>query len=452
MVSMSKSNSEASANSKYVPSPRGLEHMRVMERAATYTNLAVCEMHERYGDVFAFGFGAIRFHWLVGAAANQFILKDHPDKFRMGYDFLRPIGGKNALINSEDPQHIRLRRVVQPAFQKKRLDSVVSICEAHMQRCFSTWRSGEEHNLYFELRHVVLDIICETLLDADTLKKQPSLLKDILIMMNFANMPFLAQQFKINLPLLPWHKFLKARERADAVLYKEIDARRNSTEEKHDILAMLLEATDESGNDLSDVEIRDQTISLVSAGFDTTSAGLAWCVFNLLDNPDAMETLLKESDDIDTLSFDAVQQLAYLEAVVKESLRLYPPAPAGLREAKEDIVYENYLIEKDSLVAFSIYATHRDERYFSDPLKFKPERWLKGHSEEDKPPTFAYVPFGSGARYCIGAGVATTLIKVSLISLLKNWKLKPAWQKPIVDRGNTVAPKGGLAVTVEAQN
>ncbi len=435
-----------------VPAPSGLEHMRVMERAATYTNLAVCEMHERYGDVFAFGFGAIRFHWLVGADANQFILKDHPDKFRMGYDFLRPIGGKNALINSEDPQHIRLRRVVQPAFQKKRLDSIVAICEKHMDKCFETWQSGEEHNLYFELRHVVLDIICEALLGAETLERRPTLLKDILVMMNFANMPFLAQQFKINLPLLPWNKFLKARGRADDVLYKEIEARQNSSELKHDILAMLLEASDDDGNGLSDVEIRDQTISLVSAGFDTTSAGLAWCVFNLLDNPDTMMTLIEELGTIDDLSFDTVQQLPYLDAIVKESLRLYPPAPAGLREAKEDIIYDNYLIEKDSLVAFSIYATHRDERYFSEPLSFKPERWLKGHPEEDKPPTFAYVPFGSGARYCIGAGVATTLMKVSLITLLKQWKLSPAWQKPIVDRGNTVAPKGGLAVSVESSS
>ena len=435
---------------KPVPAPKGLEHMRVMERAATYTNLAVCEMHERYGDVFAFGFGAIRFHWLVGAEANQFILKDHPDKFRMGYDFLRPIGGKNALINSEDPQHIRLRRVVQPAFHKKRLDSVVDICEKHMQVCFSSWQATEEHNLYFELRHVVLDVICEALLGADTLEKQPSLLKDILAMMNFANTPFLAQQFKINLPFMPWRTFLKARKQADEVLYREIQARRTSEEERNDILAMLLEASDDDGNGLSDVEIRDQTISLVSAGFDTTSAGLAWCVFNLLDNPDMLELLKSECDDVGELTFDSVQQLPYLDAVVKESLRLYPPAPAGLREAKEDISYENYKIEKDSLVAFSIYATHRDERYFREPLKFKPERWLKGNSAEDKPPAFAYVPFGSGARYCIGAGVATVLMKVSLITLLKNWQLQPAWQKAIVDRGNTVAPKGGLPVILEA--
>ena len=107
------------------------------------------------------------------------------------------------------------------------------------------------------------------------------------------------------------------------------------------------------------------------------------------------------------------------------------------------------MIAKDSLVAFSIYATHRDERYFSEPLKFKPERWLKGHAEEDKPPAFAYIPFGSGARYCIGAGVATTLIKVSLIKLLYSWRLEPAWTSPIVDRGNTVAPKGGLPVILK---
>jgi len=287
-----------------------------------------------------------------------------------------------------------------------------------MESCFEGWKKGESHNLYFELRHIVLDIICEALLGADTLKKYPTLLKDILVMMNFANMPFLAQQFKINLPLMPWRKFLVARQRADEVLYKEIKLRKASNEVKHDILAMLLEATDEEGNSLSDVEIRDQSISLVSAGFDTTSAGLAWCVFNLLDNPSVMQSLKDECAELEDLSFDSVQKLPYLDAVVKESLRLYPPAPAGLREAKDDIIYDSYVIPKDSLVAFSIYATHRDERYFSEPLKFKPERWLKDHEQEDKPPAFAYIPFGSGARYCIGAGVATVLIKTSLISLI----------------------------------
>jgi cytochrome P450 len=134
-----------------------------------------------------------------------------------------------------------------------------------------------------------------------------------------------------------------------------------------------------------------------------------------------------------------------LDAVISETLRLYPAAPAGLRMATRDLEYKDFRIPKGSLLAYSIYATHRQESIFSDALTFKPERWL----EDKKLDTFDYLPFGYGARYCIGARLATTLVKLHLTHLLCAYDVEPAWKKPIQEAGNTVHPKGGLPVRIQ---
>jgi cytochrome P450 len=414
-----------------------------MNQAATYINTAVMELHKKYGEIFVFGFGPIRFHWLVGHDALKFVLQDNMEAFSMkrAYSFLETIGGSTALISSDEPEHLQRRRLVQPAFHGPRLQNWQEQFEGATQH-FYEQRTCQTFDFYAHTKSHMLQQIVVLLLGKKTLERHPQFLRDIETMMHFANLPFLAQQFKISLPGTPWYYFIRARQRVDSVLYHEIQTRKPSHDDDS-LLAMLLVTKDETEQRLTDKEIRDQCVSLVSAGFDTTSATLTWAVYALLTHPEVLAIAQTE------VSGTANRNLTpFLDAVISETMRLYPAAPAGLRLATRALEYKGFLIPKGSLLAYSIYATHRQESIFPNATKFKPERWLEGKMKQLD--TFDYLPFGYGARYCIGARLATMLIKLHLTHLFSHYKVEAAWQKPIVEAGNTVHPKGGLAIRLEA--
>ena len=423
-----------------IPSPQGRDHLRVMQRAAHYVNDAVWHCHETYGDAFAFGYGAIRFNWFVGEDAIKTVLFEDSDAFAMAHEFLLPIGGKTALIASEEPAHLRRRRIVQPAFHKNRLADMHRLIQKKLRLELHTWQRGDTINLYYRLRPVVLHTICEILLGRALLARHPEFVRDIGTMMNFANLPFIDQQLKIPLPFTPWGKFVAARRRVNRVLYAEITRRQQNKIDASDVLGMLLATRDEDGQPLSALEIRDQAVSLVSAGFDTTSAALTWAVAMVLEHPHVATKLEAELSPVgSTPELDTLLVLPYLEGVFKETLRLYPAAPAALRKVVRDTQVLGYPLKKGDRVALSIYATHRQASVFAQPLVFDPDRW---HSV--RPSKFAYLPFGFGTRYCIGAGVATLFIKTAL-AMLQEMTLEPAYAT-LTETGNTVQPLGGLPV------
>jgi cytochrome P450 len=412
-----------------------------MQRAAHYINDAVWHCHEIYGNAFAFGFGAIRFHWFVGEDALKTVLFDESDAFAMAHEFLLPIGGKTALIASEEPEHMKRRRIVQPAFHKNRLADMHALMQERLVLELHTWQPNTTINLHHRLRPVVLTTICEILLGRDLLAHHPEFVADIGLMMNFANLPFIDQQLKIPLPFTHWGKFVAARRRVNRVLYGEITRRQQHKIDAGDVLGMLLATRDEDGQPLSALEIRDQAVSLVSAGFDTTSAALTWAVAMVLEHPHVASRLATERDAISrTPDLETLLALPYLDNVFKETLRLYPAAPAALRKVTREVSVLGYSLHKGDRVALSIYATQRQASLFPQPLTFDPNRW-----ESARPSKFAYMPFGFGTRYCIGAGVATLFIKTALAMLVGT--LEPAYDH-LTETGNTVQPLGGLPVRV----
>ena len=409
-----------------------------MRLAGRDINRAVTELYEVYGPVFAFGVGPVRFIWLVGPEANRFVLEDAVAHFRLGpaYGFLRTIGGDTALITSDEPEHLRRRRLVQPAFHRSRLAALEVLLETRLTGLFESW-VGHAVDLYQEVQGQVLAVICEVLLGRAALTTP--LTSDIARMMRFANLPFHFQLVKLRVPGSPWARFVAARARADAAIYREIQRRRETGDVGDDVLGLLLETKDETGHGLSEREIRDQAISLVSAGFDTTSAAFTWAVLELYRQPELLAELRAE-----LLTQDEPPLLAQ---VIKETLRLYPPAPAGLRQTTSDLTFGGYLIPAGQQAAFSIYASHRLASVYSDPLRFNPKRW-----ETFLPPPYSYLPFGSGARYCIGAGLATRLLTLGLGKLVRDYALTPLWNEPVLEAGNTLHPRSGLRVKVTRMN
>lgn len=407
-----------------------------MRLAGRDVNRAVTTLHKQHGPIFAFGWGPLRFIWLVGPDANRFVLEDAAAHFALGpaYGFLRPIVGDTALITSDEPAHLRRRRLVQPAFHRTRLVQLDALLESRLRERFRSW-DGRTVDLYKEVQDCVLELICEVLLGGAALRTP--LTRDVARMMAFTNLPFHFQLLKLPVPGTPWAHFLGARSRADRALFREIDRRRRSGDLGDDVLGLLLEAQDEHGSGLSDLEVRDQAISLVSAGFDTTSAALTWAVYELLRHPELLAELRR--------NLGTTAEPPLLGRIIKETLRLYPPAPAGLRQATRDLTFGGYRVPKGHLVAFSIYAAHRSAALYPDPLAFRPERW-----ETLTPPPYAYLPFGSGPRYCIGAGLATRILTLGLGGLARDFELTPMWTEPVQEAGNTLHPKGGLSVTVRA--
>lgn len=405
-----------------------------MRLAGRDINRAVTELYEVYGPVFAFGLGPVRFIWLVGPDANRFVLEDEAAAFRLGpaYGFLRTIGGDTALITSDEPEHLRRRRLVQPAFHRTRLAALDTLLAARLGELFESW-VGRSVDLYAEVQARVLALICEVLLGEAAL--HTPLTDDVARMMRFANLPFQFQLVKLPLPGTPWARFLGARARADAAIYGEIRRRRASGDPGDDVLGLLLKAEDEDGEGLSELEIRDQAISLVSAGFDTTSAAFTWAVRSLYGQPELLSEL--------RTALATEPEPPLLGNLIKETLRLYPPAPAGLRTAARDLEFNGYTIPKGHPVAFSIYASHRLASVYPDPLRFEPRRWGLL-----TPPAYSYLPFGNGTRYCIGAGLATRLMTLGLGALVRDYKLTPQWAEPVQEAGNTLHPRGGLQVGV----
>jgi cytochrome P450 len=238
-----------------------------------------------------------------------------------------------------------------------------------------------------------------------------------------------------------------ARRRVDRALYAEIARRRAEAPADggaSDVLGMLLAPGDGDGGGegvgLSDAELRDQTLSLISAGFDTTAAALTWCLAMASEHEAAGARLREALADGDPAS---AQRQPYVDAFVKETLRLRPPAAAALRRTVREVDVAGFRVPRRQRVALSILLTHRDPEVFPDPARFDPGRFADGD-----PPPFAYVPFGYGVRHCIGAGTATALVKAGLALTLGRYATRPVRPGPYRPVGMTLHPAGGFPATV----
>jgi len=434
--------SRAPAAAPPVPAPRGREHLQVMTLAGDDLHAAVAHLHARYGDAFAFGFGPIRFAWFVGREAARTILHERRDAFsqRGGYDFLKVVGGPTALISSDEPEHMRRRRIVQPAFHGRQVAGWLRDGEALLAPWFEqVARSGETIDLYRGLRPRLVRIVARIVLGSVPLARDDAWLRDVDALMDFPGRPMLEQQWKIPLPGTPWGRFVAARRRVDRALYAEIERReREAVLEGDDVLSMLMRAGREQGTSLSASELRDQSLSLISAGFDTTSSALSWAVAMGFEHPDRFEAVRDELAPLDAV---AAQRAPALDAFVKETLRLRPPAAAALRRTVEPVEIAGRHVPAGQRVALSILRTHLDPEVFPDPERFDPDRFAA-----DPPDPFAYLPFGYGARHCVGAGTATALLKAGLTWLAGGYELTPARPGPYRPVGMTLQPEGGLPV------
>ena len=249
-------------------------------------------------------------------------------------------------------------------------------------------------------------------------------------------------------PGSPWRNFIQRQQSIHDLLQSEIDERRtNHNTQGNDILSLLMSARDEAGNPLSDSELRDQLITLLFAGHETTATALAWAFYWIHKFPEVREKLLTELQTVSDVSdIKALNQLSYLDAVCKETLRIYPVAIITFpRITKSSVTIGNYEYPPETILAPCIYLLHHREDIYPNSKQFQPERFLEREFSN-----YEFMPFGGGIRRCVGDAFAPMEMKIVLATILKQYQLTLAekqFVKP-VRRGVTVAPAGGIKMVI----
>jgi cytochrome P450 len=343
--------------------------------------------------------------------------------------------------------------MAQPAFHRERIAALGETMVAYAARTADGWRSGAELDAAREMNRLTLAIAGKTLFGADVEREADEIgaaLTDALAAFKRLTNPL--GVILDRLPIPGTLRVKRAATRLDATIYRMIDARRRSGEDRGDLLSMLLAARDDEGDGggMTDLQLRDEALTLFLAGHETTANALAWTWHLLALNPDAEARLHAEVDAVgDAPRAGDLPRLAYTRAVLAESMRLYPPAWAIGRQPLEEFAAGGYRVRAGTVVLMSPWVTHRDPRWWTEPERFDPERWTP--ENEARLPRYAYFPFGGGPRKCIGEGFAWTEGILVLATLARRWRLRHApgaevGRQPLI----TLRPTG-LRMTAEAR-
>jgi cytochrome P450 len=393
------------------------------------------ELHRCYGDVVHLRFGPYHIYVLFHPDAVREVLVAKAKQFRR---FPRPMQvlaqwNGNSVLITEGDEWLRQRRMVQPAFHPRRFENYASCMVALTRSRLDRWLKSIETAGSIEIEigkgmtDLTLEIIAKTMFDAEISAESSDIGRAVAILSEIATKE-MQQPWSLPdwLPLSEKRRKRWAMQRLNETVRRFIRERRASGMDKGDLLSMLLLAVDEEGDGgrFTDEQARDQSMTLLIAGHDTTAAGLTWLFYCLARHPKAAALVHQELDSVlggREPTANDLPQLSYTERVVKETLRLYPPAIAVfMRQALAEVEIAGYTLPRNSLVQIFPYICQRDARWFPDPERFDPDRFLP--ERQRTLPPFAYFPFGGGPRVCIGntfAMMEMTLVAATLLQHLR---------------------------------
>ncbi|MGI9104853.1 MAG: cytochrome P450 [Pyrinomonadaceae bacterium] len=368
--------------------------------------------------------------------------------------FFRRIVG-NGLLTSEGEFWRRQRRLVQPAFHRDRIDAYARIMTDYTERLMTQWRAGETRDLHADMMRLTMGIVTRALFSAEVGGDDAEEVGHALaeIARPFESQATLKWIIDNRLPTPAHRRFMRAVGKLDEVIYKLIRRRRESGEDAGDLLSMLLQARDETDNSgMTDRQLRDEVMTMFLAGQETTALALSWSWHLLMQNPETEARLHAELagvlDGGREPALADLPRLRYTEAIIKESMRLYPPAWGVGRQALADCVIGGQRIPKNAQVFMMSWVVHRDPRFYDAPAEFRPERWM---GEETKNlPKFAYFPFGGGPRGCIGSAFATMETILCLAAIARRFRFHPAPGHQVsLMPAMSLRPRDGIKVIVK---
>lgn len=423
-------------------SETGLRVLRELARQRSL--LAALEiMHEEVGDVFQITLPSFKPAVVVGPDWNRYVLVTDREKFswRIENDpVVRLL--RHGLLVEDGQNHDHLRALMEPGLHRQQVNSQIEAMCGYTDDILDQWQDGSQVDMLVEMRRIALLILMGTLFGVEFMSDMDRMWRPILRAISY-----ISPGLWVILPGSPRWGYKRPLQDLDHYLYQVIRDRQSYPGDPDDWLTRLIE----SG--MSDDLIRDQMLTMLIAGHDTSTALLAWALYLLGRHPEMMALAQVEVDaalDQGPPSDESLKELPYLEGVIKEALRLYPPIHVGNRLVDSPIHARGFTIPANTRVMYSIYLSHRDESLWPEATCFRPERFDR--SQRPAQPPLTYVPFGGGPRNCIGAVFAQIEAKVVLARILQRFDLALVSKKVRPYMGATLEPRPGVSMYVSRRS
>lgn len=410
------------------------------------------ELHAKYGNIVALAKNDPAYVCAFGPELNLQLLSQ-PDLFEVSAGPfenttkdtpLMRVGGNSLQVMKGD-KHRQQRRLMQPAFHRQQVAQYRDDVVHYTHHMLDSWQGRTQIELFREMELLTRSIVVKSLFgltDEDEIENLGSLLERMVSSIG------LAVVLPLNIPGTPYHHMQRMAEQLEIALKKMITHKRTQAD-AHDLLATLIQTRDEDGTTLSDKELVSHAFTMFTAGHSTTSAALTWTLFLLDQHPQVSAKLLDELRHElqgEAPAIEQLKRLTYLDGVVKESLRLLPPGGIGMRKASAPCELGGYELPKGSIIIYSEFLTHRLPELYTEPDRFKPERW-----EGLKRTAYEYLPFSAGQHRCIGAEFAIQETKVALATIFQRYRLEIVPETRLTF-GLDMRPKQGMPMHVLPQD
>ena len=443
------------------PGPRGLPIMGTTFMASRDSTRTLMRWARDYGDVVHYHFFDFQFYVLFHPQHVERVLLGKTGNFVKGITSrANPELFGNGLLTSDGDFWRRQRRLSNPAFHRQSLARYAEITVEEAARLMDGWKHGDKRNIHNDMMNVTLRIVLRSLFGSE-LGENMRAIEPALDRIMVSSSGFHSIAFFLRIPTPTRKRHFLAVEKLNEVVYALIARGREKLKSGEgiaeeaggakDLLTLLLTARDDDGNSMSDQQLRDEVITLLLAGHETTALNLSWTWYLLAKYPEVEEKLHAELDAVlggRPPSAADLPKLQYTDRVIRETLRLYPPAWRIFRRTEEPLEVGEYVLPAGANIVLSQWVTQRDPRWFSEPDRFHPDRW----SEESaaKLPRFAYFPFGGGPRVCIGAGFAMMEATLLLATIAQRFRMRLAPGQRIEPLASiTLRPKNGIHVELE---
>lgn len=417
-------------------------------------------LHETFGSIAHYRFLGTTIVFINDPEFIHEILINHAGSFVRERTLKRmKILLGEGLITSDDPIHMRQRRIAAPAFHRQRIAGYADQIVANAAAARDSWSADREIDVSDEMMHLSLHIVARTLFDSEVTADVLSVRDEVNTIMGLYNflVAFPMLEKFLHWPIPGVMKFRRSRARLDKVVAAMIASRRGLSreelEQRGDLASMLVAAVDETGDGtgMDDTQLRDEILTIFLAGYETVANAMAWTWYLLSQNPEAEAKMYAEVRAVlgdRTATMADYPQLKYTEMVFAEAMRLYPPAWAMGRQSTTPIELGPYRFPPGAHFFFSQYIIQRSAEYWDDPLAFRPER----HTPEAKAerPRFVYFPFGGGRRQCIGEGFAWMEGVLSIATIAQRWRMRFVERYPVVAQAKiTLRPKFPMMMRLE---
>jgi cytochrome P450 len=441
---------------KFPPGPTDFSWVRTHQIAHDPLPLLL-GAYEDFGPIFTMRLLHSRVVFLLGPEANNFVTVAHPENFHWresSFGDLIPLLGDGLLTIDED-YHDRARAIMMPAFHREQVAAATGAMAIETDEAIAALPVGEVVDVYEWMRNLAMRIAMRALLglDPDEAGKGAAAAEHFERALNFYGIDFALRLLRG--PGSPWRRMNRSREVLDEIVFGEIVRRRAHPDpDRRDILSLLVGARGAGGEEFTEREIRDQVMTLMFAGHDTSTSTLTFMLHELARHPEVTRRLHTEQEEVlcgeTPTALQLEKEMPYLDMVLDEVLRLYPPAWIGPRRAVREFEFGGYTVPKGAYVNYCSWASHRLPEVFPQPEAFIPERFTR--ERKAALPRGAYVPFGGGSRICIGKRFGQTEVKLVATKLLQHLRVEALPGRTVTIRQMpTLSPKGGLKMRVHAR-